>query len=156
MIETPDIVDTEEQAAAVIPFVIPREEMQQVMRPAIEELIATVTEQGAGITGPVFAHHFRMNPDTFDFELGVPVDFPVTRSGRVQPGRLPAATVARTVYHGPYEGLPEAWGKFDECIEANGHSPGSEIWESYVAGPHSSPDAADWRTELNRLLAGRS
>lgn len=52
-----------------------------------------------------------MDPDTFDFEVGVPVAAPVAAAGRVKPGELPAATVARTVYHGDYSGLGEAWGR---------------------------------------------
>lgn len=47
-------------------------------------------------------------------------------TGRVKPGELPAASkVARTVYHGSYEGLGAAW---------------------------SEP--ASWRTELNQPLVG--
>jgi hypothetical protein len=37
-----------------------------------------------------------MSPDIFDFELGVKVSTPVKPTGRVKPGELPAAKVART------------------------------------------------------------
>jgi effector-binding domain-containing protein len=93
-----------------------------------------------------------MDPEVFDFELGVPVTRAVEPSGRVIPGKLPAARVARTVYHGPYEGLGAAWGEFEQWITAAGHSPAPDLWEFYVRGPESSPDPADWRTELNRPL----
>jgi len=91
-----------------------------------------------------------MQPDTFDFEIGVPVTSPISPFGRVQPGHLPAATVARTVYHGPYEGLGPAWAEFDAWITAQGHTPGPDLWECYVAGPELNPDPATFRTELNR------
>jgi len=68
---------------------------------------------------------------------------------------LPATTVARTVFQGPYEGLGAAWGEFDAWIVANGHTPGPDLWECYVAGPESSSDPASWRTELNRPLVRR-
>ena len=77
---------------------------------------------------------------------------PVTAVGRVKPGELPAATVARTAYHGPYEGLGPAWGEFDAWIASEGHKPAANLWECYTAGPESSPNPADWRTELNRPL----
>jgi effector-binding domain-containing protein len=93
-----------------------------------------------------------MDPDTFDFEIGVPVTGPVSPAGRVKPGQLPATTVARTVYHGAYEGLAAAWGEFGAWIVANGHTPAPNLWECYAAGPESSPDPASWRTELNRPL----
>jgi effector-binding domain-containing protein len=93
-----------------------------------------------------------MSPTEFDFEISVPVSAPVTASGRVKPGRLPATTVARTVYHGPYEGLGAAWGEFDRWVKKSGHTPAVDLWECYVAGPERSPDPSAWRTELNRPL----
>ena len=93
-----------------------------------------------------------MHPDIFDFEISVPVTAPVAAAGRVKPGQWPAMKVARTLYHGPYEGLGEAWGEFMDWIKANGHTPRADLYECYVAGPESSPDPATWRTELNRPL----
>jgi len=88
----------------------------------------------------------------FDFELGVEVTAPVKSAGRVKPGVLPAAKVARTIYHGPYQGLPGAWGEFVDWMKANGHEQAEDLWEVYSVGPRSSPDPANWRTELNRPL----
>jgi effector-binding domain-containing protein len=153
MIDTPEIAQTSRQITAVIRLTIPRREIQSVMGPAIGEVIAAVTAQGVGPAGPVFSYHFRMDPETFDFEVGVPVRAAVTAAGRVQPGQLPAARVARTVYHGSYEGLGEAWQEFKSWIAAQGHQAAPSIWECYVAGPESSPDPANWRTELNQPLA---
>jgi effector-binding domain-containing protein len=152
MIDTPQITKTAVQPAAVIRLTIPREEIRNVMGPAIGELMAAVTAQGIGPAGPVFSHHLRMDPASFDFEVGVPVTKPVTTVGRVKSGQLPAATVARTVYHGDYEGLGGAWGEFSRWIAANGHTPAADLWECYVAGPQSNPDPATFRTQLNRPL----
>lgn len=149
MLDKPYIVETQAQPAAVIRLTIPREEIRDVMGPAIGEVMSTVAAQGIKATGPTFSHHFKMDPKTFDFEVGVPVESPVAPAGRVKPGELPAATVARTVYRGPYEGLGEAWGEFDSWIAANKHTPAPDLWESYVAGPESGSDPA---TELNRPL----
>jgi effector-binding domain-containing protein len=84
--------------------------------------------------------------------LGVKVSAPVKATGRVKRGELPAAKVARTVYSGPYEGLPAAWSEFDKWIKANGHEQATDLWELYSVGPQSTPNPADWRTELNRPL----
>lgn len=62
--------------------------------------------------------------------------------------------VARTVYHGPYEQLDEAWGEFESWIAANGHKPSAELWECYVVGPESGPDGSKYRTQLSRQLIG--
>jgi effector-binding domain-containing protein len=152
MLDTPQIVQTQEQQTAVIRFTIPREQIQAVMGPGIGELMETLAAQGVQPAGPVFSHHFRMDPETFDFEIGVPVASPITEAGRVKPGSLPATTVARTIYHGGYEGLASAWGEFDLWVEQQGLTPAESLWESYAAGPESSHDPAAWRTELNRPL----
>lgn len=152
MIEAPEVTRTTEQTAAVIHITIPRKKMPEVMGPAIGELMEAIAAQGIAPAGPLFAHHLKMEPETFDFELGVPVTQPVASAGRVKAGRLPAAKVARTVYHGPYEGLPGAWGEFDKWIESEGYAQAPNLWERYVEGPDSSPDPATWRTELNRPL----
>lgn len=152
MLEQPRIVKTEARLTAVIRCTIPRAEIRNVMGPAIAEVMAAVAAQGAAPAGPVFSHHFRMDPETFDFEAGVPVHAPVSAAGRVIASQLPAATVARTVYHGPYEGLGAAWGEFIAWIAAERHTAAPDLWECYVAGPESNPDPATFRTELNRPL----
>ena len=152
MIEVPQITETADQLTAFIPLVVPRDEIQHVMGPSIREVYAAIAAQGIAPAGPWFTHHRRRPSDTFDFDVCVPVSTPVTEAGRVKPGRLPAARVARTVYTGPYEGLSAAWGEFGAWIEANGHTPREDLWECYLVGPESSPDPSTWRTELNRPL----
>ena len=154
MLDTPLITETADQLTAVIHLTVPRPEIQNVMGPGLNELLAALTAQGIALAGPWFTHHLRRPSDTFDFEICVPVTAAVTAAGRVRPSRWPAMTVARTVYHGPYEGLAAAWGEFDAWIAAGGHTPGPDLWERYVAGPESSRNPADWRTELNRPLIG--
>lgn len=153
MIDTPQIVRSQPQQTAVIRFTIPRAEMPQVMGAAIAELAGAIAAQGAGPAGPLYTFHYRTPTDNFDFEVSFPVSKPVAPAGRVQPGQLPAATVARTIYRGPYEGLGDAWGEFMRWLDANGHRGAGTLWERYVSGPESGADAATWQTELNRPLA---
>jgi effector-binding domain-containing protein len=152
VLDTPQIVQTTAQTAAIIRLTIPREEIRNVMGPSIGELMSTIAAQGIRPVGPVFSHHLRMDPAIFDFEVGVVVERPVSPSGRVTAGGLPAARVARTVYHGPYEGLGAAWTEFSAWIAAAGHTAAANLWECYLRGPESGPDTATWRTELNRPL----
>ena len=152
MIDTPQIVETTARQIAIIHLTIPRAEIQHVMGPGISELRAVVAAQGIAAPGSWFTHHLRMHPDTFDFEIGVPITAPVVASGRVRPGHWPAMKVARTVYHGAFEGLGAAWGEFGNWIAANGHQSAADLWECYLAGPEASPDPAHWRTELNQPL----
>lgn len=152
MITTPQILQTKAQAAAVIHLTVPRSAMIKVFGPAVGELMIALAKQGVEPVGAVFAHHLKMSPDDFDFELGVKVALPVKAAGRVKPGELPAAMVAHTIYSGPYEGLPSAWVEFSKWIGANGHEPAETLWELYAVGPQSMPDPALWRTELFQPL----
>jgi effector-binding domain-containing protein len=152
MIDTPQIVQTATQPTAIIHITVPRAEIQRVMGPGLVELRAALAAQGIAPTGPWFTHHLKMAPDIFDFEIGLPVTRPVSAAGRVTAGELPATTVARTIYHGGYEGLPTAWPKLDAWIVAQGRTAGPSLWETYLTDPSSNSDPAAWRTELTRPL----
>ena len=109
MLDKPQIVQTDPRLTAVIRLNVPRTEIANVMGTAIAEVMAAVAAQGMSAAGPVFSHHLRMDPQVFDFEVGVPVRVPISAMGRVTPGELPAAKVARAVHRGPYEGLASSW-----------------------------------------------
>jgi effector-binding domain-containing protein len=154
MIDTPHITQIAAQTTAVVRLSNPPEEMRAVVGPGIGELMKTVAAQGVGPAGPWFIHMLRMTPEVWDFEIGVPVRSPVEPVGRVTASSLPAATVARTVHRGGYEGLPAAWGEFDAWIAKSGRKPAADLWDVYVVGPETSRNPADWRTEMNRPLVG--
>jgi len=154
ILDSPQILRTAAQPVALLHITVRRAEMQKVMAPGLQELKAAVAAQGVAITGPWFTHHLKMDPAVFDFEIGVPVAEPVSPAGRMKPGIWPATRVARTVYRGGYEGLGAAWGRFEEWIKAEAHASAPDLWERYVKGPESGPDAATYRTELNRPLIG--
>jgi effector-binding domain-containing protein len=153
MLDTPRITPTTAQLAAMIHLTIPRDEIRSVMGPGLREVMAALAAQGVRPAGPWFTHHLRMDPAIFDFEICVPVAVPIVATGRVKPGQLPASkAVARTIYHGGYEGLPAGWAEFMSWIAANGRKAGPDLWECYLVGPEANPDPSTWRTELNRPL----
>ncbi|MDB5172780.1 MAG: transcriptional regulator, effector-binding domain/component, partial [Phycisphaerales bacterium] len=152
MIDPPRILQTVAQATAVIHITVPRAQIGHVMGPGLQELMQTLAKQGITPAGPWCTHHLKMPSDVFDFHLSVPVPRPVAPAGRVANGQLPAATVARTVYRGPYEGLPAAWGEFMKWITAQGHTPAATLWETYLTDPSTNPDPNSWQTELTRPL----
>ena len=152
LIDPPRVTKTAAQLTAVIHLTIPKDRIQHEMGPGISELMSTVAAQQAGPAGAWFTHHFRMDPEIWDFEISVPVSKPVQAAGRVRPSTLPAAEVAWSTYTGPYEGLGDAWNEFIEWIEANGHQPAPNLWEIYVRGPESTSNPNEWKTELYRPL----
>jgi|SRR5215212_4747218 len=152
MIDPPHITQTVARPTAIIHIVVPSDQIQDVMGPTLQELITTLGEQGVKPAGPWFTHHLRRPSESFDFEVSMPVDRPVKPSGRVQPSQWPEMKVARTVYHGDYDDLGEAWSDLLDWVEENGHQPRQDLWEVYTIGPDTSSNPADWRTELNQPL----
>ena len=152
MLSSPQILDVPPQPAAVIRLTIPCNEMMTAFGPAVGELMSVLAAQGVEPVGAVFAHHFRMPTDSFDFELGVKVTAPVAPAGRVKPGELPAAKIVRTLYTGPYEGLGDAWSDFMDQIEAAGHQAAPNLWERYITDPNKTQDDSKFETELNRPI----
>ncbi|HZV63498.1 MAG TPA: GyrI-like domain-containing protein [Telluria sp.] len=153
MIDIPQLVHTSAQRTAVIHLTVPASEIRKVMGPAVNELMAVLAAQGIEPFGPRFSHHLKMPGAVFDLEIGVPVATAVAPAGTVTGGELPAAAVARTVYHGGMEGLGAAWGELGAWVAANGRQTRSYLWEYYVVGPDNNPDPAAWKTELNWPLA---
>ena len=153
MIDTPQIIQAAAQRTAFIHLIVTREEMQRCFGATIGELMSVLAAQGVAPAGPIFAHHLRRPMDTFDFELSVPVSAPVKPAGRVQPGERPAMCVARTIHHGPYEELPEAWGEFMDWVEKNAPAITQDFYECYLTNPDANPDPATWQSELSRPLA---
>lgn len=145
--------DTKALPAAVIRMKIRKEEIRNVMGPAMQELMGLIPTGRITPAGRIFSHHFKTDPGYFDLEVGIPVTGAVQAAGRVTAGSLPAKRVISTVYHGGYEGLGAAWGEFDAKVKAQGTKTTGEFWEIYETGPESGPDEAKWATRLAMVLA---
>ena len=149
MIEIPKVVHTEPLFYTFVRRTVPVSEIGKIMGPAIQEVGAALVAQECAPSGPWFTHHYCRPIDFFDLEICFPVASPIEPAGDVQPSVWPAMTVARTVYHGHYNGLPAAWGELEAWMKAEGHAPGGEFWEQYTINPESEPNPENWRTELN-------
>jgi len=146
------LIETEEKMTAVITLAIVRTEIEKVMNAAIAEVLSTLSAQNIAPSGPLFSYHLKRPSDRFYFEVGFPINTPVTPTGRVTLSKLPSTKVARTIYRGNYDGLAGAWGNFFNSIKIQGFEAQGVFWESYTTGPQHSPDSANWITELNCLL----
>jgi effector-binding domain-containing protein len=152
MIDAPRIVESPAQRIAFIHLVVPREQIQQVMGPAISEVYAALAAQGLAPAGPWFTHHARPPGAEFDFDACVPVGRDVMPVGRVKAGERVAARVARAEYRGGYEGLAGAWPELRAWATKGGHVLRPDLWEVYAVGPEVGPDTSKWCTELNQPL----
>ena len=152
MNDTPVITETAPQRVAKIHLCVPREQIMQVMGPGIQEVYAALAAQGIAPAGPWLTYHHQRPDAEFDFDICVPVASAVAPTGRVVAGELPAERVARTVYHGGYEGLGQAWGEHIAWVSEQGLPAKSQLWEVYAEGPERGGPPSSWRTELNQPL----
>ncbi|MDX2152004.1 MAG: DUF1579 family protein [Bryobacteraceae bacterium] len=156
MITNREITTTMPQPAAVIRLQMPRNQIQSLMGPAIEEVRQTLEQQGIEPAGPLFAHHLVLSGHEFDFEVGYPVNGNVRPAGRVTRSQAPGGRVARALYQGDYAGLYGAWAEFGEWLKQQNVQPGRTVWERYLRGPESDSNPASWQTELNFPLSESS
>jgi effector-binding domain-containing protein len=159
MIEPPEVIEHEGQPAAVIHLQIPRDRINTEMAPAINEVLAVLAEQGVSPAGPLFAHHLTQSNETFDFEVGFPVNETFNEAGRVQRSRLPSGPMAHTCHVGAYEELFSSWQKFNEWLTGEEASKlnlkkGDTLFEIYSTGPETTDDSGKWRTDLYQTLKG--
>ncbi|MEZ5976390.1 MAG: GyrI-like domain-containing protein [Planctomycetota bacterium] len=147
-IDEPEIVNFAGQATAIKHLVIPKDQIQAAMGPAIGEVWGAVASQGMQPAGPVFSRHFGLFPDKWDFEVGLPIAGTLEARGEVQQSELPAGRVLKATYTGNYDGLGDAWGELTTWAERAGLKGNGTVWESYAYGPESTQDPSEWRTEL--------
>lgn len=152
MITTPELTTTSEVTAATIHLVIPGKDMPKYMDPAIQEIIRVLADQGMRPAGPMFSYHHRRPSDTFDFNIGFPVEKKIDEKGRVKNATLPVERVARCVYQGPYEGLAQAWPELQEWVREQKLPETGRFFERYLNNPDVVKDPKDYKTELNWVI----
>lgn len=135
----------------------PMDQMPALFDSTFRTLYPALAERGVDPAGAAFSLHHRMPSESADLEVGVPVATALTEPITVgdvvlTPSTLPAGTVATTSYHGPYEGLGEAWGAFMNAIAEAGREPVFPLWEVYVTQPTPDTDPATLRTDLFTLV----
>lgn len=137
----------------------PMLEMATVFDETFTALFPELAARDITPVGPALSLHHRMPTDTATFEVGIPVEPPLenvltAENGvSLEPSTLPAGTIARISYLGPYEGLGEAWTAFMQAIAAHGKQPELPFWEVYVTEPSPEIDPATMRTDLYTLIS---
>ena len=149
----PEIVELEEQTAAVVRGRVPGDQLPGFYDRAYAEVFRVLGEQGIGPVGPPFGRYLSMPTEAVELEAGVGTERPVEPSGEVQPVVLPGGRVARLVHVGGYDGLGGSWQQLEAWVAAQGEHPGSAPWEEYVTEPDPALEPAELRTVLIWPLA---
>ncbi|QDW28871.1 GyrI-like domain-containing protein [Arthrobacter sp. KBS0702] len=154
-INSPDVnsadiksADLKEQPTAVLRETVPMNDLREFFGRAYSAVMAAVQQQHVQLAGPPFALYRGMPTDVVDVEAGFPLaaPFPGGGDGGVTAGVLPAGRALEALHVGPYETLPETYGKVMARMEAEGLTPGDSMWEYYLSDPGTEPDPAVWKT----------
>ncbi len=154
----PPTVGSEILEAEPVPLVVARfpdhpfAEMSAAFDSTFAALFPALAARQITPVGPAVAVYHSIPGDTLTFEVGIPVDGPLTGEVHTEGGvilcnsTLPAGPVARTSYFGGYGGLGEAWSRFITSLDDVRQA--MPYWEVYVTEPTPDADPATLRTDL--------
>jgi effector-binding domain-containing protein len=159
----PKIEERPEQHYIGIRTKVPMSDLPNVIPQLIGEVFAWLGDQGIPPNGaPLMRFHVINMEGMMDMEIGVPVGKPVTGSGHVSAGILPAGRYAALVYTGVTNGIPANaalldWGAkhgltWDQWAVPEGDAFGAR-YETFIDGPDDDPDPAKWKTEVAIKIA---
>jgi effector-binding domain-containing protein len=164
MTQPPQIQARAAQPYVGIPATVTMETLGTAVDSGFPELFGWLAGQGIAPGGPPFIRYLVIDMDgDLQIELGVPVSAPVTGSGRIQAGVLPAGSYAVLRHTGPYDGLIasnaalQQWAagqgvRFDASDTAHGSAWGGRV-EFYLTDPSREPDPAKWETDVAYLTS---
>ncbi|MFF1384422.1 GyrI-like domain-containing protein [Arthrobacter sp. NPDC058288] len=140
------LVQRPEQATAVVREKVPMNELPEFFGRAFGAVMAAARDQDVQIAGPPFGLYRGMPTDTVDVEAGFPVTAPLTASGGVETGTLPACRAFEATHTGPYDTLVTTYNDIQARMKEEGFNPADSMWEYYLSDPATEPDPATWRT----------
>jgi len=152
------------QHYAGIPATVTMDTLSTAVDSGFPELFGWLASNGIAPGGPPFIRFLVIDmAGDLQIELGLPVSAPVTGSGRIQPGLLPAGRYVVLRHTGPYDGLVasnaalQQWAadhgvQFDTSDTAQGSAWGGRV-EHYLTDPSQEPDPAKWETDVAYLTS---
>lgn len=141
----------------------PHQNLSTVIPQLLDETEAWLLEQGAAPKHtPFIRYHVIDMEGEMDIEVGWPVDAPLTASGRIITGAIPAGRYASLIYTDVTKGIEgngvlidwaeEQGLQWDAWDVPEGHAFAGRF-EFLIDGPDDDPDPTNWRTEVTIKLA---
>jgi len=87
--------------------------------------------------------------DAFTFEVCFPLTAPLPEGDGVVCKELPAARVAYTTFHGPYDTIWNAHVELQAWIAEHGYQPAGPLRETGIVNEEDGASPRDWVTELS-------
>lgn len=126
-----------------------------VVSAGLGTLAQAVAQAGHEFAGPPYLVMKEMpDPETGGaIILGVPVAKPFPGSGEIAGEEIPELLVASTVHKGPYDECGPAYKAVEQWIQSHGHVNVGPPREVYLTDPQTTPDEADYLTEIQFPIA---
>jgi DNA-binding transcriptional MerR regulator len=144
-----EIRAAEAVTAAAIGAAVDHSEVAAWYGAAMAELDQTLGTAHLTPTGPCGGLYDNelFTDDRGNAVVYVPVANPPS-SGRVRPFTVPAAELAISVHHGPYDDVDVTYGQLGTYVAEHALAVAGPVRETYLIGPGDTGDAASWRTEI--------
>lgn len=149
---TPQLLTINPSEVAVLREIVPTTELTPFFDRAFHAVPAVLGRLQIAMTGPPLAVYFGTPTGTVDVAAGFPTATVVSPDDGVTPYTLPGGQAARVLHHGSYDTLGETYAALTEWMIAQGLTPGSIMWESYLTEPNGDPST--WVTEITWPVAG--
>lgn len=140
------LVQRTEQPTAVVREKVPMNELPEFFGRAYGAVMSAAQQQGVQLAGPPFGRYLNMPTDSVDVEAGFPVSAPITASGGVAAGTLPACQAFEATHTGPYDTLSTTYDAIQDRMTEEGFNPAGSMWEYYLSDPATEPDSSTWKT----------
>ncbi len=110
-------------------------ELPELMGRCYGEIAAFLEAKGSAVAGPPFALYYSMDTESFDVEIGFPVESAGDGNKRIRFGTLPAGTAAVEIHRGPYNTLENTYVSMMKEIESMGRQMDTFMYEFYLNDP---------------------
>jgi effector-binding domain-containing protein len=130
-----DLVDLQEQRAAVVRGVVPHHEIGSFLGRAFGEVMAAVDHQDLHVSGAPIARYRSAGTEAWDVEAGFPVHGVPVAEGRVEAAKLPGGRMAKTLHVGAYADVGQAYAAVQDWLVGHGYAAEGDPWECYLDGP---------------------
>jgi effector-binding domain-containing protein len=132
---------------------VPMSELTAFFSRAFGTAAAAIAAQGTHPAGPPVAVYSGTPTETVDVTAGFPVEGTVAEVPGTLLLPLPAGRAAVITHHGSYESLATTYDVLARWMRKHGLVATPLMWEQYLVGPESTPDAAAWVTRIVNPVA---
>ena len=115
------------------------------------EIQSFMQSQNLQFAGQPMAWYLN-NPPPFILEAGIPVNKkPATVEGRITIKEIPRSKAVAVHFWGPYEQIPQAYGKLTEWLAKNKKKASGPVFEIYITDPSTVTDPYQVQTDIIQI-----